>query len=608
MPDLLLQTALPGSAQEPPVWRIGWLADRSGVLATAALLVAAALGYGSLVLRGLAAGVSFSPTERAFYTYALGTAALSLATLLAGLAGLLFRGGALVFLVAGPVAAAALAIRTSWARARTATNSSRHSGSAPPGATRSVGVPSAAGGAWPAGPGSRSQGTAGQAASGTQQGQTDQDTGAGQRDHRRRRIAWLLVAVPFVLLMLAGAMLPPLNFDVKEYHLQAPKEFFLQGRISFLPHNVYANMPAGTEMLSLLAMVAAGDWWSGALAGKVVLCTLVVMTGAGLLAAGRRLFGAKAGVFAAVIFLTTPWSYRLATTAFVEGGFAFFLLGAFYAALRAMEAGAQREAAPAGADSHAEMRGGAPLGKPAPAPGDKAGGAMASQRGAASTRLTLLAGLLAGAAAACKYPGVLYGVLPVLGLAAWTAFGRFAGRSSAANQGRGWAVRPLVAAALGVAVTLGPWLAKNAVLAGNPTYPLLYGVFGGQSWTAEKNAKWLRVHLPHSFAARDLGEKLLNVVARSDWQSPLVFGLAPFALAIAGLRRRALLPAGFVVFVIAVWWLATHRIDRFWVPVLPVAALVAGAGATWSSTLPWRIALGTVVCASALFNLALCTT
>ena len=59
-------------------------------------------------------------------------------------------------------------------------------------------------------------------------------------------------------------MLPPLDFDVCEYHLQAPKEFFQQGRITFLPHNVYANMALGTEMLSLLAMVVAGDWWWGA--------------------------------------------------------------------------------------------------------------------------------------------------------------------------------------------------------------------------------------------------------------------------------------------------------------------------------------------------------
>ena len=43
-----------------------------------------------------------------------------------------------------------------------------------------------------------------------------------------------------------------------------------------------------------------------------------------------------------------------------------------------------------------------------------------------------------------------------------------------------------------------------------------------------------------------------------------------------------------MVFVIAAWWLFTHRIDRFWLPVLPVLALMAGAGACWTFESWWR--------------------
>ena len=63
-------------------------------------------------------------------------------------------------------------------------------------------------------------------------------------------------------------MVPPMDFNVCEYHLQAPKEFLQQGRIASLPHNVYANMPLGAEMLSLLGMVLAGDWWAGGLVAE----------------------------------------------------------------------------------------------------------------------------------------------------------------------------------------------------------------------------------------------------------------------------------------------------------------------------------------------------
>ena len=112
---------------------------------------------------------------------------------------------------------------------------------------------------------------------------------------------WLWLAVPFLLVILLAGMAPPLDFDVREYHLQAPKEFFQQGQITFLAHNVYANMAMGTEMLSLLAMVLTGDWWLGALAGKTVIAAFTPLTALALFAAGRRLFSTSAGVAAAMV-------------------------------------------------------------------------------------------------------------------------------------------------------------------------------------------------------------------------------------------------------------------------------------------------------------------
>jgi len=54
---------------------------------------------------------------------------------------------------------------------------------------------------------------------------------------------------------------------------------------------------------------------------------------------------------------------------------------------------------------------------------------------------------------------------------------------------------------------------------------------------------------------------------------------------------------GYTLVVIAAWWLLTHRIDRFWIPVLPVVALLAGAGACWSSERWWRIVLPAILVA-----------
>ena len=75
---------------------------------------------------------------------------------------------------------------------------------------------------------------------------------------------------PFVVVMILASMLPTIDFDVLEYHLQGPKEYFQAGRIAFLPHNVYTNMPFDVEMLHLLGMEVIGDWWWGGLVGQLL--------------------------------------------------------------------------------------------------------------------------------------------------------------------------------------------------------------------------------------------------------------------------------------------------------------------------------------------------
>ena len=83
---------------------------------------------------------------------------------------------------------------------------------------------------------------------------------------------------------------------------------------------------------------------------------------------------------------------------------------------------------------------------------------------------------------------------------------------------------------LAAAIGCGLWFGKNWVLTGNPTYPLLYEVFDGKTWTAEKQQQWNRVHRPHDFSAETLGKDLGRVVLTSEWLSPLIVPLAALAL------------------------------------------------------------------------------
>jgi hypothetical protein len=60
--------------------------------------------------------------------------------------------------------------------------------------------------------------------------------------------------------------------------------------------------------------------------------------------------------------------------------------------------------------------------------------------------------------------------------------------------------------------------------------------------------------------------------------------------------------------VIAIWWLAALRIDRYWVPALPLVALLAGAGACWQRTVVWRRWLAVILVAALIWCFLVATT
>ncbi|MDB5390624.1 MAG: hypothetical protein JWM11_6270 [Planctomycetaceae bacterium] len=386
----------------------------------------------------------------------------------------------------------------------------------------------------------------------------------------------LLVLVPFLMCYLGGAFLPEVDFDVKEYHFGGPKEWFLAQQISFLPHNVYTSFPFLTEMLTLLGMVLYGDWYWGAIAGKGVLMCFSVLTALGLFAAGRRWFSNAVGIWAALIHLSTPWIYRISIIAYAEGGLTFYLFASLFALMLLLDRIGPDQAA----SSH-ELRQNPEL------------------KSASALPLAVLAGFLAGSAMACKYPGVISVVLPIGLAGVWTTF----------RLSRSWrtALTVGLAFSIGVLLTIGPWLLKNWSETGNPVYPLLYSVFGGIDWSPELNAKWKHAHSPEHYRASDWAEKFIDVTFKADWLSPLLFGLAPLACWGIWNRKRVTWLWIYVAYLFGTWWLLTHRIDRFWVPLIPIVSLLAAAGACWNPAKWWRYGFGTAAGLALVFNFAFMT-
>lgn len=391
----------------------------------------------------------------------------------------------------------------------------------------------------------------------------------------RSRLGLLVVVAPFVLFMLLGSMLPPLDFDAIEYHLQGPKEYFQAGRISFLSHNVYTSMPFNVEMLHLLAMEVMNDWWWGALAGQLLVATFALWTAATIALTARQLVSPRAAWVATAVYLTTPWVYRLAVIPYVEGPLCFYHAATFWMAARALRAGnASPNAGAAGNTTSTESP---------------------AANGTHRIRFWAVAGLLAGGAMGCKYPALVSAVIP-FGLVALV------------DARRQRTLRPVLAYCLGWALIMTPWLGKNLVDTGNPVYPLGYKVFGARYWNPSMDLKWWKVHGPRPVAAGRFGHSVLDVAGRSDWQSSLYVALAPLALLRPGSRRIAFSLWAYAVYLFLTWWFLTHRLDRFWLPIMPALAVLAGIGADWVRSRAWSALLGLVLAIGIATNLVYVST
>jgi len=130
-------------------------------------------------------------------------------------------------------------------------------------------------------------------------------------------------------------------------------------------------------------------------------------------------------------------------------------------------------------------------------------------------------------------------------------------------------------------------------------------MFGGRDWNPELNANFSRAHSPKDHRALDLGTKFVDVMADNDWSSPLAFALAPLALLVPRGRRISISLWLAVIYLIVTYWAFTHRIDRFWMPMVPLLALLAGVGAVRSSSRSWVAVCGCLIGLAVLYNFTL---
>jgi len=349
---------------------------------------------------------------------------------------------------------------------------------------------------------------------------------------------WVAIALIGVFAVnFLAAFIPPLDYDVLEYHLGSPAQYARAGRIFFIQDNVYGSFPANVEMLFLLAIKLSGGAIAGAYTSKLLNVALGMLAAIGVWRLGARLFTRRVGAVSAAIFYSAPWVSVVTEKAYVEVGLALFGVLAMLSAARYW----------VGPAEHRKWREAA------------------------------AAGIFAGLAMGTKYPAAVF-VLAPLGLFFVVVNLRL--RGLLLKHGLVFGICALVA--------VSPWLVKNYVYTGNPTYPLLYGIFDGHSWDSIRNARFVAAHSPGRIGAGEFGLAFTEYFFSGELASPLLIVFAPFFLLypIHGRRRLALF--AYAAFVLGAWFLLTHRIPRFLVPMIPALALLGGCGIEADLARWWR--------------------
>lgn len=285
------------------------------------------------------------------------------------------------------------------------------------------------------------------------------DNGSGvQRAVIGGLILSLAALVGVTLLM---ASVPPVSRDALTHHLAIPKLFVQHGFLSEFPDIPFSYYPMNLDLLYFLPVAMGHD-----ILAKYIHLFFGLMT-AGLIY--HYLRGRTNRLWAlggALLWLSTPIVVRLATEVYVDLGLAFFSLAALYSILRWAEPGGRRSA-------------------------------------------LIWAGLWCGLALGTKYNALL--ILAILALLVPFIDIRIKSRQDRRAGGheaqsmittsppdpngdiRLANLKALMSAVLfaGVALTVfSPWMIRNALLKGNPLYPMMNQVFRPNDSSAQDD--WSR--------------------------------------------------------------------------------------------------------------------
>ena len=364
-----------------------------------------------------------------------------------------------------------------------------------------------------------------------------------------RAFDYLLISFLLLLLLYAlyCALTPPFSWDAQVYHLLIPRIYLQNGGFCYIPLNVYSNMPLNMQVLFTIAMVMGDD-----VTAKLLHLSIGILLCLSIYAFCRRYFSRRAGLIASLLFLCHPTVFMEYPIAFIDLGVTLFCFWMVISLVRYLETGRMSWVGVMGAF------GGMGLGSKY---------TMFFAVNAAFIILVLSHMIWKSGKRATDDENESSGGVK-REHSTWKALGIFAGISF---------------------ILVLPWLIKNAILTGNPVYPMLYKYFGGRDWSMQQSS-WL-IDWQHNIGmGRSLADYLLlpiRIFSRSSIRRgygffagtlyPYTLILLPSAFLVKKKRKVIHLFLLFSLFYLVQWGLGAQQV-RFLFPILPFLAICGAAG------------------------------
>lgn len=337
----------------------------------------------------------------------------------------------------------------------------------------------------------------------------------------------LVLVIPIFLTMFVLTT-PPVMYDVLHYHLAFPEQWLRAGSFIEFPRESFSYYPSAHGMLFSYALAAIGPWGANAINWWMGLMSALAAA-----ELSRRYAGPMATPWAAASFLLTPAVLEISgyatadlTVAAWTGGALLFLLrkdGAF--------------------PNQMEM---------------------------------LMGGFFVGSAAAAKYLAMATVCLPLMLVLIYLGLrDRIRWKTLATG---------IAFLLVGLGLSLGPWLLRNMVWAGNPVYPYLHAVFGGDSSSLDLGRELERTMDISASTGKQLMLSMFALIRRS-FNPRLEGGVLGshwliLLIAAAGFSSISRLKWPLWIFLMTgcVTWGFLVQYVRFLLPALVAGAALAGGG------------------------------